>query len=200
MKAQFAAFLAAIAVIAGGATLLAQGPAPGDIAAARALQSALGDAPQWAIFLTRTAKAPLVMATIAVGAALAAASGGRRRLAAAPVAYALAFVADKALRLVVFAPRPDTELIAVASASASSGLPSTFGLVYGAIFGAAFWPAQRSALGICASVAAAGLIATGAAARIVLGGHWPSQMAASVAIGLLLARASIILISFRRHT
>ena len=183
---QTVALLLAVAASLGDAALVTAGPLPGDVAATATLQALFGDAPAWASLVTRTAKAPLVWGTIAFSAFLAALAGGRRMALAAPLAYGLAFAADKALRMVVFAPRPDPDLVSVASASASSGLPSTFGLVYGSLFGLIFW-IRNDKNNAALKLLAAGLITAGAAARIVPGGHWPSQMIASVALGLVIA-------------
>jgi exodeoxyribonuclease V gamma subunit len=104
------------------------------------------------------------------------------------LAYGLALLADMALRAAVFVVRPAEPLVAVAAPSVSSGLPSTFGLVYGAIFGVALLAGTTAgrAAWLVRLIAAAALI-TGSGARVVLGGHWASQMIASVAFGLLLA-------------
>ena len=164
---------------------------PGDAAVTQALQAMLGARPGWAGGLTDTAKAPLVWGTLAVAAALAWQAAGWRGAVAAALAYAFAFATDRGLRAVLFVPRPDPALVAVADPAASSGLPSTFGLVYGAMFGAALLargPARRARP---ARILAAVLLIAGASARIVLGGHWGSQMIASVSLGLLLALAAL---------
>jgi len=151
------------------------------------LQSLFGDAPRWAAWLTDTAKPPMVIATVGVGAGLAWLVGGWRPTFAISLAFGLGWLTDKGLRAVIFAPRPPAELVAVASASSSSGLPSTFGLVYGSIFGVAVFvkASGRSASPLRALACA--LIIAGGAARVVLGGHWTSQMLASVLLGLLAA-------------
>lgn len=185
-----ARFLAAIALLAGGAALALQGPLPGDAGLTLALQEVFGADPLWARWLTDTAKAPVLWATLALAGMLAWRIGGSRGALAVPLAYGLAFVTDKALRTVLFVPRPDPTMVAVAEPAASSGLPSTFGLVYGAIFGIALLapgPARRARP---VRLAAAALLIAGAAARIVAGGHWGSQMVASLASGLLLALAA----------
>jgi hypothetical protein len=88
----------------------------------------------------------------------------------------------------VFAPKPATELVAVAAPSGSSGLPSTFGLVYAGLFGAALLASGRGGASGAAAPAVAGLLVTaGSCARIVLGGHWTSQLLASLSLGLALA-------------
>ena len=182
--------LTLLALAIGGACLAVQGPLPGDVGATRKLQSLFGNAPRWAEWLTDTAKPPMVIATLGVGAGLAWLAAGWRSALSVPLAFGLAWLIDKGLRAVVFSPRPSADLVAVASASSSSGLPSTFGLVYGSIFGVVVFAAAtcRAANGLRALASA--LILAGAAARVVLGGHWSSQMLASVLLGLLAAAAA----------
>lgn len=182
--------LTLLALAVGGACLAVQGPVLGDVGVTRILQSLFGNAPRWAHWLTDTAKPPMVIATMGVGAGLAWLAAGWRSALSVPLAFGFAWLIDKGLRAVIFAPRPSTELVAVASASSSSGLPSTFGLVYGSIFGVVVFAAAsgRSALGLRA--VALTLLIIGAAARVVLGGHWTSQMLTSVLLGLLAAGAA----------
>ena len=88
----------------------------------------------------------------------------------------------------IFVPRPSDEFVTVASISASSGLPSTFALVYGGVFGATLFASGRKGAGAAvAGAVSAGLIAAGLCARIVLGGHWASQMLSSLLLALALA-------------
>jgi membrane-associated phospholipid phosphatase len=182
-----AALLACLVLVTGAASCIMQGPVPGDIAMTKALQQALGFEPEWALWLTDTAKAPLLWGTMAVASGLAWVVAGGRAVLAVPLAYGLAFAADKALRAMVSVPRPDATVVAIAEPSSSSGLPSTFGLVYGAIFGVALLAGASIKTVLPARLAAAGLIVAGSIARVVLGGHWMSQMIGSVALGLLLA-------------
>lgn len=190
---KFAVALAAIAALMGGASLWAQGPLPGDTALTLALQSAFSSGPGWAGWLTASAKAPILLGTIMLAAMLAWAVAGVRAAVSVPIAYALAFFADKALRAVLFVPRPDPALVAVAEPAASSGLPSTFGLMYGALFGAALLARPRGGKVIPVRLIAAGLLLAGCAARVVLAGHWASQITASTALGLALAKAALAL-------
>lgn len=189
MRAIFALLFVALAF--GGAGVIVGGPLLGDVAATRALQTLLGSTPDWAEMLTRTAKAPLLWGALALAAALAGLAGGWRAALAAPIAYGFVWLADRGLRAVLYAPKPDPDLVAVASASAASGLPSTFGLVYGGVFGLVLWLEARGRLAMAARLAALLLVAAGCAARVVLGGHWTSQMIASLALGLLLARLAL---------
>lgn len=187
-----AAVLGIFALVVGAASWTAQGPLPGDVAITRTLQTLLGDAPPWAFALTQSALVPLAGVSVGVAALLGWWLRGAVGGAAAVLAYGLALVADKALRAGLFVARPAEPLVAVAAPSSSSGLPSTFGLVYGAVFGVALLTAANTARQQWpARAIAAGAILVGSAARVVLGGHWASQMAASVTTGLLLAGLAI---------
>ena len=116
---------------------------------------------------------------------------------AVPATFGLAWLADKALRTIMFVPKPDADLVAVASASAASGLLSTFCLVYGSVFGVVFWLQGSGAVAGFARLVSLLLIMSGSAARIVLGGHWTSQMITSVCTGVLLAGlATLVLRQF----
>lgn len=189
--------LVAIVLMAGGMGLAAGGPVPGDIAVTYCLQSMLGSEPRWAEILTASAKAPLLGVTILLGAVLAGLAGGWRGSLAVPLAYALVWLCDKTLRVIVFVPKPEPDLVAVASASAASGLPSTFGLVYASVFGVAIWLKGCGRIRDSVRMAAGGLIIAGSGARIVLGGHWTSQMIASAAAGLLLSGIALWAVSNR---
>lgn len=182
--------LVAFALLAGAASLIAGGPLPGDISITRALQSLLGAEPAWADFVTRTAKTPLLWCTLVLGGTLTASVAGWRGALGVPLAYALAWLVDKALRAAIFVPKPGPELVAVASASTASGLPSTFGLVYGSLFGAVFWLRREGETAAVQRVLALLLMLCGSTARVILGGHWTSQMIASVCVGILAAGIS----------
>ncbi|MEX2480062.1 MAG: phosphatase PAP2 family protein [Gammaproteobacteria bacterium] len=181
-------------LLLGGICLAMQGPLPGDVALTRLLQDIFGTTPAWAEMLTTTAKMPGLWATLVVASILDGLRSGWRGALAPPLALALAYVVDGVARLLMFAPRPAAELVAVAAPSASSGLPSTFGLVYGALFGAVLCvrPRGRTALGLAAAMSV--LLLAGASARMVLGGHWGSQVAASLLLGVALAGAAQILV------
>lgn len=176
-----------VALAVGGACLAFDGPLPGDVSITRQLQSAFGPRPVWAEWLTDTAKPPYVMLTILAGSGVAWLAARWRGALAVPIAFGLSWVLDKALRAVMFDARPSADLVAVASASTSSGLPSTFGLTFGSIFGVALFVAAKRTQAMAAKVMALALIGAGVAARIVLGGHWTSQMIASTVLGLVAA-------------
>ena len=170
--------------------LLAQGALPGDLVVTRALQAVLGAAPSWAEFVTSTAKSPTVWLTLLLATALAFLCGGWRGAAVPALAFAGVKILDALLRAGVYAPKPSAELVSVASSSASSGFPSTFGLVYGALFGAVLFSAGgRRDIRLFAIAASVGLLIVGVTARIVLGGHWTSQMLASLLLAFSLVLA-----------
>jgi hypothetical protein len=152
------------------------------------LQSLFGNAPSWALLLTNTAKLPVLWGTLVVAILLAFVHGGWRSAITPAPALILAEMLDALLRGLLVAPRPTADLVAVATPSMSSGLPSTFGLVYGALFGVAVClTPNRNIWAVTASAFALFLIFAGVSARIVLAGHWASQIVASIFIGLALA-------------
>jgi hypothetical protein len=177
-------------LLLGAACLAAQGPLPGDVAATLALQRAFGEAPVWASLLTKTAQSPWLWLTLGAATALAYLRGGGLAAAAPGLTFVATSLADVVLRLVVFAPKPSADLVAVAAPSVASGLPSTFGLVYGGLFGAVLLASGRSGGPAGAAAPLAGLlIAVGAGGRVVLGGHWASQITASILFAVAVASA-----------
>jgi drug/metabolite transporter (DMT)-like permease len=124
---------------------------------------------------------------LAFAALLAHAVRGWRAALAAGAAFAFAQGLDKLLRLLVFTPRPSADLVAVASPASSSGLPSTFGLVVGALFGLTFIAAlgQRSPAARAVLVFSTAMLLAAFLGRVVLGGHWPSQMILSLGLGIV---------------
>jgi membrane-associated phospholipid phosphatase len=185
---------AAICLVAGlaigVACLIAPGPLPGDVSFTRGQQSIFGEAPAWATLLTATAKPPGIWLTLAAATGLAYARGLRWSVAAPSLALLGVTLLDALLRALIFAPKPTAALVAVAAPSTSSGLPSTFALVYGALFGAVlFAPGRRGALPVLASVSSALLVVAGCCARLVLGGHWTSQLLASLLLSFALVSA-----------
>lgn len=163
----------------GLASLLRQGPLPGDVELMRALQRASGADTDWAQRLTGFAKLPGVLVSLLAATVLAGLRGGARALRLPLLGYLLALVLDRGLRVWVHVPRPFDD-----GALLSSSLPSTFGLVFGALFGAVLVTPAKSGpvLAGPAAALALALLVAGFAARITLAGHWPSQMLASYAL------------------
>ena len=192
---------AILAVVAGLACWIVQGPLPGDVWITRALQSVFGTAPAWAQVATETAKAPWLWGTLAVAIGLEHVRKPGRLALVPAIALLAALGLDAGLRAVLFVPRPSPELVAVLSPSASSGLPSSFGLVYGALFGMAIIEFSRQSRKSAAmSTLAIAAVVVGASARIVLGGHWSSQMASSLLVGAAAASGAQWLLARWGHT
>ncbi|MBI1251763.1 MAG: phosphatase PAP2 family protein [Alphaproteobacteria bacterium] len=185
--------LAAAVLVLGFWTVFAPAPHGVDVVLTRRAQDVFGASPEWALWITQTAKPPLLWATAFSASALAWIAGGWRAALAALIACALAFGLDLALRAVVFSPRPAPDIVHVAQNNTSSGLPSTLGLLFGASFGAVLWRARGARGALVAAIACAAIFA-GAASRIVLGAHWSSQMIASLAMGGLCARLALVLV------
>jgi len=184
--------LLASALIIGATNAALDGPLPGEIALTRALQTAFDGAPPWTGAVTRTAKMPLLPATV-LAASILCAGVAPKRFAVAPVLAVLAALAlDKALRIWLYVPRPDPDLVQVLSASASSGLPSTFGLTYASAFSAVFWLPVSGRRASVARIIAATVVAVGFLVRVLPGGHWPSQMIASMSAGAALAYVAVL--------
>ena len=177
--------LLGLGAIWGIATSVA-GPLPGDVALTRALQSIAAPSAGWAQALTDTGKMPLMAGLALLCAALAGWLAGWRSAIALGLSLAAAKLLEFALRTALHVDRPSTELVQVVAPSTSSGFPSTFGLVHGATVGFVLLAALSSRRQGSAAVALAAsmLLAAGIMARVLPGGHWPSQMLASLLLAL----------------
>jgi len=200
-----ASALIAFGVLLGLICVLFQGPLPGDVALTRALQETFGANAEWAAAVTRSAKHPLVWLTLATAVALGAVLRRDRLLLTPVIAWIFVKIIDLTVRAMVHAPKPEPGLVEVASASTSSGVPSSFALTYAAIFGGLVLIAARSRdvagrttrRGIAAIALTA--LAVGTLARVVPGGHWMSQMLASLAVGLGVAWLVMLILSRGRR-
>lgn len=179
--------LAAVALVLGTASFVLQGPLPGDVAISRALQSIVPATSPWIEVLSATAGWPIIGISALVVGIFAASLAGLRGAGGALAGMALAMVAERGLRAVLFVPRPSPEAVAVASYSASSGLPSTFAIFYGAAMAALVMlsggKASHEAMAV--RYGALVLLTVGCAGRVAAGGHWTSQVIASAALGAL---------------
>lgn len=192
--------LSIVALAVGGASAWAQGPLPFDLELTRALQQVIPAQSPWIDWLSQTAGWPGIIATALVAAVFAASLAGLRGAVAALIGMALAMAAERALRLVVSVPRPSPEIVDVAKVSASSGLPSTFAIFYGAACGALMllaW-ARRGREAVAVRWCAIALLVIGCTGRIAAGGHWTSQVIASVALGWLASAVAVQIMKVRR--
>ena len=189
---KFSVILAFAGVVIGMVSLLVQGPLPGDVFLTRTVQAVMGNEPSWAGLLTKTARNPLLWLTLAIGIGMAWGRNGWQGAVAIPVVFICSQIIDKVLRALIYVPRPTPDLVSVASSSTSSGFPSTFALVYGAIFGVIlFAPGRKGLVPAGLAVLSLLLLVAGLSARVALGGHWMSQMMASLL--LVLSPAILIL-------
>lgn len=180
-------------LLLGALSCWAQGPLPGDLPVTRALQAVLGIKPSWAEIVTKTATAPWMWLMTGLVALVLGWLHGWRMAVTVVLSFAVAIALDGFLRHFIHVPRPLAELVGVAKPSPGSGLPSTFGLVGGATMGLVATIGRRGAGRYLMLVGWAYLFA-GFAARVTMGGHWPSQLLASyaAAMGLaLLLRATV---------
>jgi len=161
-------------------SILAQGPLPGDVWLTQSLQAWIHPATDWAVGLTATAKQPWVWLLFGVTLALAYGMSNGRLWQLPLLAWPLLKIADLAMRALWYVPKPDPELVAVAVASQASGLPSSFVLTYTAFMGSLLLLPRRSSWHPAVQILAAALLLSGCLARIILGGHWPSQVLASL--------------------
>lgn len=185
----FSLFLLALVLGLGSANWGLQGPLPFDVPVTRLLQQFIDAQADWIAWLSQTAGWPLIVVSTLV-AALFAASLARLAGAAALIGGVIvAMASERLLRLMIHAPRPSADMVEVAKASASSGLPSTFAMFYGAACGGLILLAHRKSgrEAMAVRVGAWALLVIGCAGRVAAGGHWTSQVIASVGLGALAA-------------
>ncbi len=190
-----------IGVVVGAASVASQGPLPGDVAITKLLQTTLGAEPSWARPITQSAKHPIVWLLLVGGFALAWVRTGWRGPIAVLAVFLCVKLLDFILRAAIHTPKPVTDLVAVASPSESSGFPSTFGLVYGAVFGCVIFAKSTSGWKSTVTlIASIGMILIGDVSRIVLGGHWTSQMLASLCLAFPIVLTVYFALERKRET
>lgn len=161
---------------------------PGDLALARAVQSALPYPIGWAREITAAADTPACFGLLGLTLICAwGISGWRAALLSLPIFFGL-WILGLWLSPIVAQPRPSPALIHVPIALGGHAFPSISALVYVATFGY---------LGILAALELRGLprlliplgallvLLACAAARLVLGAHWPSDLWVAYLMGLV---------------
>jgi hypothetical protein len=130
---------------------------------------------------------PWLWVSLGCAVGLAFLRGGKRGAALPVVALAGVMVLDAVLRWFFFVPRPFVE----ASAGGWSSFPSTFVLHYGALFGGVLWLREREGiLAKAAGFVAVSLLVMGGMARIILAGHWGSQVLSSLGMSFVVVALS----------
>lgn len=179
-------FVAAVAVLILVAVAARMPRFPLDLTVARAVQRVNPLGYSWAKSLTDTAKPPIAYGLLIVASLVGWRLAGIRAAFMAPAAYAVVLGLDRILKPWIARPRPSSDLVHAVGASSGFGCPSTFGLIYAATVGTVAWLAIRSSkgrtrgliVGICLVV-----LVVGGSARVVLGGHWPSDLLLSYLLG-----------------
>ncbi len=159
---------------------------PGDPAVTRGLQAIAGADTAWTAAVTATAKSPWKWILVALSALAAHRLGRWRGVAMALIAFAVLGWLEGFLKLWIARPRPSPEMVAVTEQAQGFSCPSSFGLTYISTIGFIGWAAAVHAGRPWSRVvpALAGiLLAMGAAARIVPGAHWASDVVASYLLG-----------------
>lgn len=161
---------------------------PTDVAIARATQAVLPGPVNWAQWITMTADKPACFILLALTILLAwFISGWRAAILSIAIFFGL-WGLGAWLSPIVAQPRPAAELIRVVGHPKGYAFPSIFGLIYVATFGyVGVLAAMRMSgrLRTIIPILAAAALLIGAAARLALGAHWPSDLWVAYMIGFV---------------
>ena len=178
---------------------------PGDVACATAIQSLQPEPPGWAGFLAKTAEMPWLLGLVCLTFCGAWAIAGWRAALLSLASIGGMWLFGMWLAPLIGQPRPSASLIYVAGSPAGSAFPSQFALRYAATFGFLAALALLRGSGVVrwvVPVVCIALLAAGAVGRLLVGAHWPSDLAGSYLLaGLWVALVLLILPPMRRrHT
>lgn len=179
--------LAAIVSVLIGAGVAMEPYFAGDVAGARAVQSAAPVPGWWATPVSRLAPAPAKYYVMGLTAILAFALAGFRGLLLAVAFIALEQYGAEHTKAWFSRPRPSRELIAVVGSPSGFTFPSTTITFFSVTFGLLAVVAARvrkTPFAIGVLVAGTVMVVLGCLARVALGAHWPSDVALTVVICL----------------
>ena len=161
---------------------------PTDVALTRLVQGALPQSIGWARAMTAAADTPACFGLLALTIVLAwPISGWRAALLSIPIFFGL-WMLGLWLSPIIAQPRPSPDLIHVPIRLGGHAFPSLSALVYIATFGYLGLLARadlREAARALIALAALLILIACAAARLVLGAHWPSDLWVSYLMGLV---------------
>ncbi len=161
---------------------------PGDVILTRLVQSVLPESKRWAQLVSAIAEMPWVLILIAAAFFFSWLIAGWRAALLSVAGFIGLWLLGKGLGPIIAQPRPSPELVQVTGSPSGSAFPSIFALSYVSTVGfLAVLSAVKTSgklrwviLSVCAFLLLIGWIA-----RVVLGAHWPSDVAISYLIGLL---------------
>ncbi|MGH7932174.1 MAG: phosphatase PAP2 family protein [Candidatus Binataceae bacterium] len=161
---------------------------PSDVAIARAVQSAAPVSMRWAQCITASAETPwcFILLALTIGAAWL--MRGFWSALLAVVVFLGLWRLGASLSPLVAQPRPSADLIKVVGHPMGYAFPSIFALIYVATFGYAGAVATTRFRGVqllAIVLVMIAILAVGAAARLALGAHWPSDLWGAYLIGFL---------------
>jgi membrane-associated phospholipid phosphatase len=173
--------LAAVVTLLIGAAVSMEPYFAGDVAIARALQSALPEPGWWARPISNLAPAPGRYWVSGIAIILAYLIAGWRGLALIAGALLMEHYGAESTKAIFGRPRPSPDLIAVAGSPRGFTFPSTTITFFCASFGTlailgARYRNRRSVLGTPVLILASLMVVLGCAARVALGAHWPSDV------------------------
>jgi len=181
-----AAIVAALCTVVVSAAVAMTPYLPGDVALARAIQ-ALSPNTSWVPVFIATAFAPSKFILMAIAVLGTWRLAGPRPAALVLAAIVLEQLLGEASKSLFERPRPSRELVAVMGSPSGFSFPSTFLTLYSVTVGSLVLVALRMARGpMRLGVASVGIavLVLAAAARVVPGAHWPSDVLGTYAICL----------------
>ncbi len=163
---------------------------PGDVAVERWVQSLLPKDLHWAERVSQTGEFPWVLLVLAFVFAVSWAIAGWRAALLSFLSLGGMLALGYWLSPVTARPRPSPELVQVFRPLRGYSFPSQFALRYAATFGfLAILAAMRSSGGVRSAllIVCSVILILGWVIRVVLAGHWPSDVLVSTYLGLLWA-------------